>query len=80
MDSVSNKIVISDKCLKYKSDQSDGVLDPKIGLSISPNYAPRFLPPLHRGMSDFFKMTGLTSSDDHVPLPNSWQTISVYRY
>ena len=32
------------------------------------------------GMMDIIKMTGLTSSDDQVPLPNTYQTIPNYRY
>ena len=78
-DPISNIIVTREKYLEYKSDVVDGALDPKVGHGISPNYSPRFSPPLHTehvpGMSDIFKMTGLTSSDDHVPLPNTCQTI-----
>ena len=83
-DPISNIIVTREKYLEYKSDVVDGALDPKVGHGISPNYSPRFSPPLHTehvpGISDIFKMTGLTSSDDHVPLPNTWQTIPNYRY
>ena len=83
-DPVSNKIVISDKYLKYNSDDSDTELDPKIGHGIFPNCTPRYSPPVHTehvpGMMDIIKMTGLTSSDDQVPLPNTYQTIPNYRY
>ena len=79
-DPISNKIPTSEKYLEYKSDVVDGAFDPMVGHGISP----RFSQPLHTEhvprMSDIFKMTGLTSSDDHVSLPNTWQTIPNYRY
>ena len=79
-DPISNNIPTSEKYLEYKSDVVDGAFDPMVCHGISP----RFSQPLHTEhvprMSDIFKMTGLTSSDDNVPLPNTWQTIPNYRY
>ena len=47
-DLVSNKVITSDKHLKYKSDDDgDFVMDPKVGHGIFPNYTPSYSPPVH---------------------------------